>query len=279
MSAPTIQTDAAANLLEPLTELVARAGAAILAIDRSGMDVTGKGDGSPVTAADLAADGVIAEGLARLAAGVFTLSEETCTRERPGGHRSYFLVDPLDGTKEFIAGRDEFTVNIALLTDGAPLLGVVGAPALGLIWRGIVGRGAERVEVDRAGKVSTSATPIRVRSLQGGAPRVVAVSRSHGDAATEAFIGQWPQAIRQPLGSALKFCRLAEGSVDVYPRLAPTHAWDVAAGHAVVTAAGGRIADRYGRPLWFGEPEKRGDFIIPEFIAWGDPEAAPAPRS
>ncbi|MGP8119622.1 MAG: 3'(2'),5'-bisphosphate nucleotidase CysQ, partial [Xanthobacteraceae bacterium] len=135
MTDAAIQADAAARLLGPLTDLVARAGAAVLAIDRASMGVADKADGSPVTAADLAADAVIADGLARLAPGVFALSEETCGRGLPAGQRSYFLVDPLDGTKEYVAGREEFTVNVALLTDGLPLLGVVGAPALGLIWR------------------------------------------------------------------------------------------------------------------------------------------------
>ncbi|MDR3466672.1 MAG: 3'(2'),5'-bisphosphate nucleotidase CysQ [Xanthobacteraceae bacterium] len=261
------------KLLGPLTDLVAKAGLAILAVDRAAMDVSGKPDGSPVTAADLAADGVIAEGLARLAASVFTLSEETCARGLPGGQRSYFLIDPLDGTKEFIAGRDEFTVNIALLTDGVPLLGVVGAPALGQIWRGVVGAGAERLTLDHSGAIVGAATAIHSRRMPEHAPCVVAVSRSHGDPATAAFIDRRPGAVRQAIGSALKFCRVAEGSADIYPRLAPTHAWDVAAGHAVVVAAGGCVTDSRGQPLSFGET--RGDFIIPEFIAWGDPAAAP----
>lgn len=274
MTEAGIQPDAAVKLLGPLTELVAQAGAAILAVDRGAMAVTGKTDGSPVTAADLAADSVIAEGLARLAAGVYALSEETCTGGSfPRGRRSYFLVDPLDGTKEFIAGRDEFTVNVALLTDGVPLLGVVGAPALGLIWRGVVGVGAERLPVDRSGTVLGEPTAIRTRRMPQEAPCVVAVSRSHGDPATNAFVDRRPGAVRQTIGSAVKFCRVAEGSVDIYPRLAPTHAWDVAAGHAVVVAAGGRVTDSRGAAVSFGET--RGDFIIPEFIAWGDPAAMP----
>lgn len=273
MSEAGLQLDAAEKLLGPLTDLVAKAGLAILAVDRTAMDVSGKPDGSPVTAADLAADGVIAEGLARLAASVFALSEETCARGLPGGQRSYFLIDPLDGTKEFIAGRDEFTVNIALLTDGVPLLGIVGAPALGQIWRGVVGAGAERVTVDRGGAVVGTPTPIHCRRMPQDVPCVVAVSRSHGDPATAAFIDRRPGAVRQAIGSALKFCRVAEGTADIYPRLAPTHAWDVAAGHAVVVAAGGCVTDSHGQPLSFGET--RGDFIIPEFIAWGDPAAAP----
>src|SRR3954471_15605914 len=136
---------AASHLMEPLTALVVKAGAAILAVNRAAMRVDGKSDGSPVTEADLAADRIIAEGLARLAPNIPSLSEERVQLAKLPYKDSFFLIDPLDGTKEFVAGRDEFTVNLALVTHGMPLLGIVGAPALGLIWRGIVGRGAERL--------------------------------------------------------------------------------------------------------------------------------------
>jgi len=271
VNSAAIERDAAVKLLGPLTELVAQAGAAILAIARGTVEVTDKADGSPVTAADLAADRVIAAGLTRLAEGIFALSEESCGRGLPRGLRSYFLVDPLDGTKEFIAGRDEFTVNIGLVTDGAPLLGIVGAPALGRIWRGVVGHGAERLEVGPGGAVAGTATAIRTRRQPDGGPCVVAVSRSHGDPATAAFVAARPGAVCQSIGSAVKFCRVAEGTADVYPRLGPTSLWDVAAGQAVVAAAGGRVTDSHGRPIDFSAGS--GDFIIPEFIAWGDPAA------
>ncbi|MFH0296492.1 3'(2'),5'-bisphosphate nucleotidase CysQ [Bradyrhizobium sp. 31Argb] len=268
---PRIDGNAAAALIEPLTELVIRAGEAILAVNRSAMKVEGKSDGSPVTEADLAADRIIAEGLARLAPNVPSLSEERTHLARPPYKDSFFLVDPLDGTKEFVAGRNEFTVNLALVTEGTALLGIVGAPALGVIWRGIVGRGAERLIVrDGAPPV---VEPIRTRPHPPrGTPWTVAVSRSHGDARTEAFIAGRGSAVRAELGSAVKFGRVAEGQVDIYPRLAPTSEWDVAAGHAVVTAAGGKITDSQGAALRFG---LRDDFIVPEFIAWGDPAAAP----
>ncbi|MBJ7408724.1 MAG: 3'(2'),5'-bisphosphate nucleotidase CysQ, partial [Bradyrhizobium sp.] len=129
--------------MEPLTALVVKAGEAILAVNRAAMRVDGKQDGSPVTEADLAADRIIADGLAQLAGEVPTLSEERTQLASPPFQGRFFLVDPLDGTKEFVAGRDEFTVNLALVTEGVPLLGLVSAPALGLLWRGIVGRGAE----------------------------------------------------------------------------------------------------------------------------------------
>ena len=266
--ATVIEDEAAAALMQPLTDLVIRAGTAILAVNRAAMRIEGKLDGSPVTEADLAADRIIAEGLARLAPQVPTLSEERVNSAKPPYNGSFFLIDPLDGTKEFVAGRDEFTVNLALVTNGTPLLGIVGAPALGLVWRGLVGRGAERL---RLGENSV-AEPIHTRPLpRRGEPWIVAVSRSHGDSRTEAFIAARPGAVRKTLGSAVKFGRVAEGEADIYPRLAPTCEWDIAAGHAVVTAAGGRITDAQGGELQFGRG--RADFIVPAFIAWGDPAA------
>jgi 3'(2'), 5'-bisphosphate nucleotidase len=270
-SGPVIDRDAAAALLEFLTDLVVRAGAAILAVDRSAMKIDGKVDGSPVTEADLAADRIIGEGLAKLVPDIPALSEERVHLAKPPYGGSFFLIDPLDGTKEFVTGRNEFTVNLALVTNGTPLLGIIGAPALGLIWRGIVGRGAERLTSD--GNAYRTAVPIQTRRLPArGEPWTVAVSRSHGDARTEAFIAARPGAVRQMLGSAVKFGRVAEGGADIYPRLSPTCEWDVAAGHAIVSAAGGKITDAQGAALQFGRG--REGFIVPEFIAWGDPAAA-----
>ena len=205
----TIDREAAARLMAPLTELVALAGAAILKVDRTRMRIDGKADGSPVTEADLAADRIIAEGLARLAPDIPALSEERvapgsggCPKDCPS---AFFLIDPLDGTKEFVAGRDEFTVNLALVVDGTPRLGIIGAPALRLIWRGLVGQGtdkhAERLGTGHGGPVSEPAQPIRTRPFPSpGQPWIAAVSRSHGDAATEAFIDARPGAIRERLG-------------------------------------------------------------------------------
>jgi 3'(2'), 5'-bisphosphate nucleotidase len=270
-SGRNVDRDAAAALMEPLTDLVARAGAAIMAVDRRAMAIADKADGSPVTEADLAADRIIGEGLARLIPDVPALSEERPHPVRLPYRGSFFLVDPLDGTKEFVAGRSEFTVNLALVTGATPLLGIIGAPALGLIWRGLVGRGAERLRME--GTSARAAEPIHTRTLpKRGAPWIAAVSRSHGDARSEAFIASRPGAVRQRLGSAVKFGRLAEGAADIYPRLAPTSEWDVAAGHAVVTAAGGKVTDAEGAELRFGQG--RDGFVVPEFIAWGDPSAA-----
>ncbi|HEY0219725.1 MAG TPA: 3'(2'),5'-bisphosphate nucleotidase CysQ [Afipia sp.] len=267
-----IDADGARTLIEPLTDIVAKAGAAANAFNRQSMGVANKTDGSVVSEADHAADRIIAEGLARLVPNIPTLSEERTHLAARPYRNSFFLIDPLDGTREFVAGRDEFTVNLALVSHGQPLLGIIGAPALGLIWRGIVGQGAERLLVTKDASARAAAQPIHTRPYPGlGSPWIVSTSRSHGDKNTESFIARRPGAIRQISGSALKFCRVAEGSADIYPRLSPTSEWDVAAGHAIVTAAGGVVSDGKGARLYFGEA--REDFLVPEFIAWGDPAA------
>src|SRR5258706_1692704 len=238
-SGPVTDRDAAAALIEPLTKLVVLVGVAILAVDRPAMKVEGKLDGTPVTEADLAADRIIGEGLARLYPDIPALSEERAHQAKPPYGGSFFLIDPLDGTREFVAGRAPVTINLAPGTNGMPALGIIGAPALGWVWRGLVGRGA-----DRLGTHGSVAEPIHTRTLpKRGNPWIAAVSRSHADIRTEAFIDGRPRAIRQGLGSAGKFGRVAEGAVDIYPRLAPTSEWDVAAGDALVTAAGGKGND------------------------------------
>src|SRR5258706_13521570 len=182
---PVIDPEGAAALRDPLTDVGVRAGAAILAVNRPAMKIDGKADGSPVTEADLAADRIIAEGLARLIADVPALSEESAHLAKPPYGGSFFLIDPLDGTKEFVTGRTELTVNLELVSNATPLLGITGAPALGLIWRGLVGRGAERLTTGKG----ALAEPIHTRPLpKRGEPWIVAVSRSHGDIRTEAFI-------------------------------------------------------------------------------------------
>ena len=272
-AAPAIDCAAAAPLMEPLTDLLVRAGSAILSINRNAMRVEGKLDGSPVTEADLASDRIIAEGLAQLLPEVPALSEERVQFAKPPYRGSFILVDPLDGTKEFVAGRNEFTVNLALVTNGVPLLGIIGAPALGVLWRGLVGCGAERLRLDQADRGTPE--PIHTRPApRSGEPWTAAVSRSHRDPRSEAFIDSRPGAIRQMIGSAVKFGRVAEGAADIYPRLSPTSEWDIAAGHAVVTAAGGKVTGADGAPLRFGEG--REGFVMPAFIAWGDPAAVSA---
>ena len=264
----TIDLETARRLLAPLSDVVAEAAAAVLAIDRGSARLDDKDDGSPLTRADLAADRVIADGLARIAPDVPVISEERVAAATNG--TTFFIVDPIDGTKEFIAGYDDYTVNLALVSDGKPLIGLVSAPALGLLWRGVVGAGAERVTIANGRVVAESATTIRTRPCP---PQqwIAAVSRSHVDSRSEAFIKKRPGAVRKQIGSALKFCRVAEGSADIYPRLSPMSEWDIAAGHAVLEAAGGRVTDSRGRALHFGgDPAS---LIIPELIAWGDPSA------
>ena len=265
-SGSAIDAAAAQALLEPLTDLVAQASKAILAVTK--ITAQDKPDGSPVTQADLAADRIIVDGLKQLRPDIPVVSEERADRTT-GPHRaSFFIVDPLDGTREFIAGHNDYTVNVALVTEGRPLLGVIAAPALGLLWRGLVGFGAERMTLaDDAAARLASRTPIHTRPRADNA-WVAAISRSHLDNRTDAFIRQRSGATRLTIGSALKFCRVAEGAADIYPRLSAISEWDIAAGHAILEAAGGKVADSHGQPLRFGQ--RRGDFAVPEFIAWGD---------
>jgi 3'(2'), 5'-bisphosphate nucleotidase len=260
----TIDAGAARAMLEPLTDLVAQASSAILDVTR--ITAKNKPDGSPVTQADLAADRIIVDGLKERWPHIPVVSEERVDQATGPYLQSFFIVDPLDGTREFIAGHNDYTVNVALITEGRPLLGVIAAPALGLLWRGIVGFGAERMSIDAIARTA-SRTPIRTRARSDQA-WIAAISRSHLDNRTDAFIRQRSGATRLPIGSALKFCRVAEGAADIYPRLSAISEWDIAAGHAILEAAGGKVADSRGQPLRFGR--RKGDFAVPEFIAWGD---------
>ena len=208
---------AAASLLDGLTAIASRAGAAIMALRSPTIDWRSKADQSPVTAADEAAEAIILDELRRLVPGLLIVSEETEGPAPPPG-ASFALVDPLDGTKEFLAGRDEFTVNIAIVRNGLPVMGVVGAPARDLLWRGEIGRGAERLRV-RPGDGPEQASE-RV-SIQTRRPPetglTVAVSRSHLDPETVDFLKLLPVADRLVAGSAMKFCEVAEGHADLYP--------------------------------------------------------------
>ena len=263
---PTLDAAACASLMDGVTEIAVRAATAIR---RTGpAHVRRKPDGSPVSAADEAAEAAICNGLAQLAPALPIVSEEQTRRITPAAGASYFLVDPLDGTREFIAGRDEFTVNIGVMSDGTPILGVIVAPALGLLWRGIVGLGAERARLAADGAILDLET-MHSRKPMPRTP-VIAVSRSHLDDRTRAFIARWRDATTIAGGSAMKFCRIAEGAADLYPRLSPTCDWDVAAGHAIVKAAGGTVAAPEGGALRYGTLE----LIIPGFIATGDPASA-----
>jgi 3'(2'), 5'-bisphosphate nucleotidase len=264
---PLLNATACAELLQSLTALTVSAALAILKIG-AGNDVRTKADGSPVTAADEIADALIRNGLKRLAP-MPIVSEEHADTERPDfAGASVLLVDPLDGTRDFVAGRDEYTVNIAVVSDRVPLLGVIAAPALGLVWRGIAGRGAERMAFSADGRTSPPQA-IRARQPATDALTVLA-SRSHLDPHTRAYVDALPRAHLLQSGSSAKFCRIAEGAADVYPRLAPTHDWDIAAGHAILTAAGGSMTTPDGAALAYGTK----DLLVPAFLAWGDPARA-----
>ena len=215
---------------------------------------------------------MILEGLARLLPGACVVSEEAAGRAPPASiPASFVLVDPLDGTRELLAGRDEFTVNVAIVTDGRPRLGIVAAPARGVLWRGIEGEGAERLRLcaGRAGKCRAGAHRHSHPNRPARGNFVAMVSRSHLDPQSETFLARLPIADRRACGSAFKFCHIAEGGADVYPRLSTTCEWDVAAGHAVLAAAGGAVITPEGTPLPYGR--KAENFRVPAFVAWGDP--------
>jgi 3'(2'), 5'-bisphosphate nucleotidase len=246
-----------------LTAAVARAAAVTLDASRT---VRIKDDQTPVTEADERSQAVLLEALARLMPGVAVVSEEMAVRPSRVGD-VFILIDPLDGTREFVSGSDEYTVNLAIMNDRAPVAGIVAVPQAGIIYRGRVQRGAERLTMSPRSDTADISAAVHVRT----APRngvVAAVSRSHLDPATVALLDRLHIGNRLPCGSALKFCRVAEGAADIYPRLAPTREWDVAAGHAVVAAAGGAVMTPDGSPLRYGDAEA--DYRLPAFIAWGD---------
>ena len=255
------------RLIDELAVAAREAGDAILEVVRRGFEVESKQDTSPVTEADRAAELVILAALARAAPGVPVIAEEEVAAGRiPAHDDTYFLVDPLDGTKEFVRGGDDYTVNIGLIERGVPKLGVVFAPATRRLHGGCVGEGAWLDE-------GQGRTAIRVRE-RGEAVTAVA-SKSHLNQATidylEAAVGKCGYV---SVGSSLKFCIVAEGRADIYPRAAPTSEWDTAAGHAVLLAAGGLVDGPDGKSLGYG---KRA-FLNRAFVAtsgWKPPRLEP----
>ncbi len=246
-----------------LTAAVARAAAVTLDAPRAARI---KADHTPVTEADERSQTVLLEALMRLMPGVAVVSEEMAVRPSRVGD-VFILIDPLDGTREFVSGSGEYTVNLAVMNDRAPVAGIVAVPQAGIMYRGRVQSGAERLTISPQSDVADVSAAIHVRT----APRngvVEAVSRSHLDPATVALLDRLHIGNRLPCGSALKFCRIAEGAADIYPRLAPTREWDVAAGHALVMAAGGAVMAPDGSPLLYGD--SAADYRLPAFIAWGD---------
>jgi 3'(2'), 5'-bisphosphate nucleotidase len=225
--------------IAPIIELAQAAGQAVLEVyDTPQAEVTHKDDHSPLTQADLRSHRCIVEGLSAITQHYPVLSEESSARDIAErlDWPTYWLIDPLDGTKEFIKRNGEFTVNIALIHQHQAVAGVVHAPALGLTWYGQVGHGAHKV--DAHGHTQTIC--VRPRPANPTDWRLVG-SRSHASAEFNAFMGQYPAAQLVSMGSSIKLCLVAEGSADLYPRLGPTSEWDTAAAHAVVEAAGGQV--------------------------------------
>ncbi len=247
------------DLLEHVLSIARAAGKLIMEIYATNFSVRGKDDASPVTEADETAEAWILPALAALTPDVPVVAEEAVAAGRvPAVADRFWLVDPLDGTKEFISRNGEFTVNIALVEHGAPVLGVVYAPALERLFAGAAGAGAfvEERGVRR---------PVAVRNAPETGLTVVA-SRSHNDeTALDAFLVGRKVAELRSAGSSLKLCLVAGGEADVYPRLGRTMEWDIAAGHAVLAAAGGRITTIDGAPFMYGKPA----FENPHFVAWG----------
>ncbi|MBO9876693.1 3'(2'),5'-bisphosphate nucleotidase CysQ [Xanthomonas sp. D-99] len=251
------------ELRETVIAIARDAGAAIMEVYAQDFSVEIKDDASPLTQADLAANRVIVDGLRRVTPDVPVLSEESAhvAWEQRQYWTNYWLVDPLDGTREFVKRNGEFSVNIALIHMGAPMLGVVQAPVDGRVWYAARGENAFRRDGDRDEMLHTrtpAATPLRV-----------AASRSHRDARTAAALERMGEIDVVAQGSSLKFCRIAEGDLDVYPRFGPTSEWDTAAGQCVLHAAGGvLLAGASGKPFRYN---RRDTLLNGDFIALGDP--------
>mgnify|MGYP000126755521 CR=1 FL=1 len=248
--------------------LAHRAGREIMSHYREDVAVSYKADASPVTAADEAGEAIILKGLADAFPDIPVVSEEAASQGRtPEVAGRFILVDPLDGTKEFVNHNGEFTVNIALIENGDPAAGVVYAPAIERMVRGEAGQGAAdaRLGVDDDPETAQW-RPLKTRGHPDGEMIVVA-SRSHRDTRTEAYLEALPDHRVVSAGSSLKFCLVAAGEADLYPRLGRTMEWDTAAGHAVLAAAGGAVVTEEDTPLTYGKSEN--DFANPHFIARG----------
>lgn len=253
------------RLAAPVDELVRAAAQAILEIySQEEFDVAHKQDASPLTAADIASHRILGDGLREITPELPMLSEESAEQvtvdERRAWQR-YWLVDPLDGTKEFVKRNGEFTINVALIEFGRPVFGIVHAPVRGASYVGSAGQGTTRRESDGTRRI------LRVSGPTGGRPVRVLGSRSHAGGELDSFAAALGRHEFLAIGSALKFCLLAEGSADVYLRLKPTSEWDTAAGQAILEAAGGSVTDLAGRPLRYNT---RASLINPPFLASGD---------
>ncbi|MBN9027782.1 3'(2'),5'-bisphosphate nucleotidase CysQ [Kaistia sp. MMO-174] len=256
-------------LYEALIATTLAAGRVVMQVYDGAFAVAVKGDASPVTEADREAEMVILADLARLMPEIPVVAEESCAEGRiPTVGGSFFLVDPVDGTREFISRNGDFTVNIGLVQDGVPVLGLVYAPARGDLYAGRAGKGAEHFSVVDFKIASRRA--IRVSDPAASPPRILA-SRSHRTPETDDFIARFPGASLVSAGSSLKFCLMAAGEADLYPRMGPTMQWDTAAGDAVLRAAGGSVETIDGAPLGYGPGPGEGvsAYANPWFVARG----------
>lgn len=249
-----------ADLLAAVVKLAQRAGDAILSVYSKQFEVTQKSDQSPLTLADLRSHEIITQGLRELTPELPVLSEEASDipYEQRAKWTRYWLVDPLDGTKSFIRREGEFTVNIALIEHGKPVAGIIDIPVARETYYGVVGKGAWRLHDGGAAEKISTREP-------DGSGYAAVVSMSHLDPKTSAFLAPLSVTERVSASSSLKFCRVAEGIADIYPRFGPTMEWDTAAGHAIVEAAGGRVETPDGEPFRYHKP----DFRNGPFIVWG----------
>ena len=254
-----------------LAKAALAAGPAVMEEYDRGCDVASKADGSPVTSADHRAEAIICECLARMVPLTPLCAEEaTAAGAKLQVADRFLLVDPLDGTREFLAGNGEFTINVALIELGVPIAGAVYAPAIGQLWMG--GDAAFACEVRLGGEPPDERSQRRIRTRRAPSSLVAFASRSHRDPESDSFLKRLPIGETRFAGSSLKFCLIAEGLGDVYPRFAPTMEWDTAAGDAVLRAAGGAVLDPSGRLLLYGKAES--GLRNGPFIAWGDAAAA-----
>ena len=254
-----------------LAEAVLAAGPAVMEEYERGCDIRSKADGSPVTTADHRAEAIICDHLAQLAPLPPICAEESTAAGAPVPSAGRFvLVDPLDGTREFLARNGEFTINVAMVEGVVPVAGAVYAPAIGRLWIG--GDTAFVCEAPLGAELPRRDKWRRIRTRPAPESLVALVSRSHADPQSESFLKRLPVGEAREAGSSLKFCLIAEGLGDVYPRFAPTMEWDTAAGDAVLRAAGGVVLDPEGRPLHYGKVDR--GLRNGSFVAWGDAAAA-----
>lgn len=251
---------------DDLTSVALEAGRIIMEIYERNPEARLKDDRTPVTEADTAAEAYILAELARLCPDIPIVSEEAAAEGKiPQVADLFFLVDPLDGTREFLSRNGEFTVNIGLISKGSAVAGIIYTPASGRMFRGRAGEGAEQAEIMPSGSLSDADwQPIAVRTADAGQLIAVA-SRSHRDERTDAYLEEHGVSETKSAGSSLKFCLLATGEADLYPRMGRTMEWDTAAGQAILSAAGGSVVTEAGEPLTYGKKER--GFDNPHFIA------------